>query len=57
MPSALADGLVKDVYLWTLVPFYIFLFKRNVAKAKREKQLVNRQLKQTANEPVTDESL
>ena len=31
---------------------YSFLSRRNVAEAKREKQLVNRQLKQTANEPV-----
>ena len=31
---------------------YRFLSRRNVAEAKREKQLVNRQLKQTANEPV-----
>ena len=31
---------------------YSFLSKRHVAEAKREKQLVNRQLKQTANEPV-----
>ena len=31
---------------------YSFLSKRHVAEAKREKQLVNRQLKQTANEPA-----
>ena len=31
---------------------YRFLSRRNVAEAKREKQLVNRQLKQTANEHV-----
>ena len=31
---------------------YRFLSKRNVAEAKKEKQHLNRQLKQTANEPV-----
>ena len=31
--------------------------KRNVAKAKKGKQLVNRQLKLTANEPVIAKSL
>ena len=43
--------------LWTLVPFKQSLYvKRNVAKANKEKQLVNRQLKLTANEPVMAKS-
>jgi len=54
LPSASADGSVDGLSLWTLVPFLnLSLLKRNVAKAKREKQLANRQLKQTANKPVT----
>ena len=54
LPSASADGSVEGLSLWTLVPFLnLSLLKGNVAKAKREKQLANRQLKQTANKPVT----
>ena len=54
LPSVLTDGLVNALSLWTLVPFKESLYvKRNVAEANKEKQLVNRQLKLTANEPVT----
>ena len=54
LPSASADGSVEGLSLWTLVPFLnLSLLKGNVAKAKREKLLANRQLKQTANKPVT----
>ena len=49
-----AEGGVGGLCLWTLVPFLnLSLLKGNVAKAKREKLLANRQLKQTANKPVT----
>ncbi|GGJ84623.1 hypothetical protein GCM10007084_05410 [Parabacteroides faecis] len=50
MPSVLTDGLVNALSIWTLVPFK--QFQKNVAEANKEKQLVNRQLKLTANEPV-----
>ena len=55
MPSVLTDGLVNALSIWTLVPFK--QFQRNVAEANKEKQLVNRQLKLTANEPVMAKSL
>ena len=57
MPSALADGLVKNLSLWTLVPFLKAFYLREMWLKPKKNQLVNRQLKQTANEPVTDESL
>ena len=58
MPSVLTDGLVNALSLWTLVPFKESLYvKRNVAEANKEKQLVNRQLKLTANKPVMAKSL
>ena len=54
LPSVLTDGLVNALSIWTLVPFK--QFQRNVAEANKEKQLVNRQLKLTANEPVMAKS-
>ena len=57
LPSALADGLIKYLSLWTLVPFLKTLYLGEMWLKPKKNQLVNRQLKQTANEPVTDESL